>query len=961
MMKRLPFVRLLCLIALLFGGVRVAWAAPSTQVGPYGVEVTTEPETIPIGKAQLRLKVTDASGEPVTGATVRSLTRMPGMTMGEREETATPLPDTPGVYVADAAFPMGGAYVVDIKIAGARGEATGALDLKTGQSTAGGGSAHFAGWLLPIGLLLLAAFIVWRMRQTEQTVNWRALLHWQTAAGIAVLLAMFFVGRYAVNHWRRPGSMTPLEAQGMEMKMPAPQGTTAVELATVRLDPLRNTVRYTGQAVGYLEQEVYPRVTGNLIWMPLYAGDKVRRGQLLARLDRSEIDPQIAAQRAAQSVAKQGVLSSQGQYRQSQAAARQANAALDAKRGALSEAMSAERKARAQLGSKQGELAAARSAQRKARATAGGSEGAVDEARSEARRAQAALREATSALNAARGATREAQSDLEAAREEKSNAEADRDVAQGAVTDARAQLQAALADLEYWTKEIARMRVLVKEGAVSREEFQREEAQYENAIAKVRAARARVTQVQAGVRGSESRIRRAEAMTRSAAAKAQQADAAVEGSRARVEQARAAIAGANSRVRQARAGATGAGADVSGADARIAQMEADVRGARAEIGGAGARVQQARAEIEAAQAAVGAARAAAEVARSGIGQAQAGVEQAQAGVSAATTKGDYTEIRSLLDGVVTQRLISPGTLVSPGQAILKVAQINPIRVQANVAEADLQSVRVGSIVTVRDRDNTAKPVTARVTSVAPAIDPQTRTGLVEAIVSNPQSRFVPGEYVTMEIATGQSQVPLSVPAAAVQQRAALSSSEKPSSYVWVAEAGDGGNLKVRPVSVQTGISNGERVEIRSGLKPGQRVVTLGHQYLSEGDSVTAPQNTLASVPAADDMSGMKNTDGMKETGAAKNGDVKTQSAAIAVTDKGFEPASVTLQAGVPARVTFTRKTEATCATDVVFPEFSIKKNLPLNQPVTVEFTPSKTGALTYACGMDMLRGKMVVR
>lgn len=131
---------------------------------------------------------------------------------------------------------------------------------------------------------------------------------------------------------------------------------------------------------------------------------------------------------------------------------------------------------------------------------------------------------------------------------------------------------------------------------------------------------------------------------------------------------------------------------------------------------------------------------------------------------------------------------------------------------------------------------------------------------------------------------------------------------------------------MRPVSVQTGISNGERVEIRSGLKPGQRVVTLGHQYLSEGDSVTAPQNTLASVPAADDMSGMKNTDGMKETGAAKNGDVKTQSAAIAVTDKGFEPASVTLQAGVPARVTFTRKTEATCATDVVFPEFSIKKS-----------------------------------
>lgn len=952
-MRIAPFLRAFFLIALLLGA-RAVQAAPAAQIGPYRVEVTTEPETIPIGKAQLRLKVTNASGQPVTGATVRTLTKMPSMSMGERQESATPLPNAPGVYQAPAAFPMGGAYVVNIQIDGPQGEASGTLDLQTGQTTTSGSSSSTNLWWWILGVLALA-FVAWRMKLTGQEIRWRALLHWQTAASIAVLLAMFVAGRYAVNHWRRPGSTTPLEAQGMEMNMPAPVGTTAVELATVKLEPLQNTVSYSGQAVGYLEQEVYPRVTGNLIWMPFYAGDKVKKGQLLARLDRSEIDPQIAAQRAAQSAAEQGALSAQGQYQQAQAATRQANAALSAKRGALQQAISEERKMRAQLGSKQGELEAARSAARKAQANVGGSAGAVDEARSEAKQAQSALKEATSALGAARAATEEAQSDAEAAREAKGNAEADRDVAQSAVTDARAQVTAAQADLEYWQKEIARMQVLVKEGAVSREEFQREQAQYETAQAKVRAAEARVVQVLAGVRGADSRIRRADAQARSAQAKARQAVAAVESAQARIEQARAAISAANARVRQAQAGASGAGADVSGAGARIAQMEADVRAARADIGSAGAQVQQARAEIEAAQAGVGAARAASDVARSGIGQAQAGVSQAEAGVSAATTKGDYTEIRSLLDGVVTQRLISPGTLVSPGQAILKVAQIDPIRVQANVAEADLNRVRVGSIVTVRDRDKKAKAVTARVTSVAPAIDPQTRTGLVEAIVANPERRLVPGEYVTMEIAVGQSQTPLSVPTSAVQTRAALSAGEKPSSYVWVADE-ESGQWKVRAVAVQTGVSNGTRVEIRSGLKPGQRVVTLGAQYLSDGDTVTA-SNTAPSTLAE---SHLADAPEMKMD-AMKAADGKTQSASIAVTDKGFEPARVSLKAGVPARVTFTRQTEATCATDVVFPAFGIKKELPLNQPVVVEFTPKKSGDLSYACGMNMLRGTLVVQ
>ena len=84
-----------------------------------------------------------------------------------------------------------------------------------------------------------------------------------------------------------------------------------------------------------------------------------------------------------------------------------------------------------------------------------------------------------------------------------------------------------------------------------------------------------------------------------------------------------------------------------------------------------------------------------------------------------------------------------------------------------------------------------------------------------------------------------------------------------------------------------------------------------------------------------------------------------QTATVEVTDKGFEPSSLKLKAGAPAKVTFVRKTDATCAKEVVIKEYNINRKLPLNEPVTVEFTPHK-GEFSFACGMDMIKGKLIV-
>src|SRR5204862_1682547 len=94
-------------------------------------------------------------------------------------------------------------------------------------------------------------------------------------------------------------------------------------------------------------------------------------------------------------------------------------------------------------------------------------------------------------------------------------------------------------------------------------------------------------------------------------------------------------------------------------------------------------------------------------------------------------------------------------LVNPGQAILKVSQIQPIRLQANVAEGDLQMIRVGSRVRVRGTRDPKHTVEARVSAVFPGVDPTARTGIVEALYPNRDARFRPGEFLTMEITTGE--------------------------------------------------------------------------------------------------------------------------------------------------------------------------------------------------------------
>ena len=83
---------------------------------------------------------------------------------------------------------------------------------------------------------------------------------------------------------------------------------------------------------------------------------------------------------------------------------------------------------------------------------------------------------------------------------------------------------------------------------------------------------------------------------------------------------------------------------------------------------------------------------------------------------------------------------------------------------------------------------------------------------------------------------------------------------------------------------------------------------------------------------------------------------------IKVTVKGgYSPDVIVVKKDVPVRLNFFRDETSSCSEKVVFGDFGIAKDLPAYKTTPIEFTPEKTGEFTFACGMNMIRGKLIVQ
>ncbi len=173
-------------------------------------------------------------------------------------------------------------------------------------------------------------------------------------------------------------------------------------------------------------------------------------------------------------------------------------------------------------------------------------------------------------------------------------------------------------------------------------------------------------------------------------------------------------------------------------------------------------------------------------------------------------------IRSPIDGVVVTRNISVGQVVDLGFNAFDITNLSTVWVTAAVNQQDLALMHTGALAEILDSASPDKAYTGRVTMIGDTIDPQTRTAPVRIVVSNPATRLRPGMFISAHIAEPATRDALFVPENALQEINGLQ-------VVFVDSNGQ--TFQARTVSL--GIRSQGKVEVVSGLHPGDRIVVNG--------------------------------------------------------------------------------------------------------------------------------------
>jgi HlyD family secretion protein len=249
-----------------------------------------------------------------------------------------------------------------------------------------------------------------------------------------------------------------------------------------------------------------------------------------------------------------------------------------------------------------------------------------------------------------------------------------------------------------------------------------------------------------------------------------------------------------------------------------------------------------------------------------IGQAQA---LKSAGGQLAAAKGkflgaeaqlSYSEIKSPIDGVVTERPQYPGELAAANQPLLTVMDLSKLIAKAHIAQSEAVALKVGDPAEMQ-LPGLQEKVKGRVSLVSPAVDPGSTTIEVWVETTKPSSALKPGMTVQVQIAAATAQDALAVPASAVYKNA------DGTSFVLVA----GADEKAHAKTVETGIRGASEVQILSGIKEGEAIITSGGYALPDNTQIKieAPAPAEKDTGSADE-SAKKGGDKTKPAEKAKD-------------------------------------------------------------------------------------------
>jgi len=221
----------------------------------------------------------------------------------------------------------------------------------------------------------------------------------------------------------------------------------------------------------------------------------------------------------------------------------------------------------------------------------------------------------------------------------------------------------------------------------------------------------------------------------------------------------------------------------------------------------------------------------------------------------------YTTIRAPIAGMVSQRLVKLGNQIQLGQTLFRIDDFDPLEARVAVPEREMQAIKTGQDVQMLVDAISGQVFTGKVARVSPIVDPKTGTFDVIAQFQDNGSGLRSGMFGRVKIVTAIHPNALLIPRAALL-------GEGRDAAVFVIDG-----TKVKRVALSTGLTADGKVEVLSGLKAGDSVVTLGQNSVREGSEVQVigqkrpAQNDPTSTSAAPAI-GVPTTDTPAPTPAA---------------------------------------------------------------------------------------------
>ena len=206
--------------------------------------------------------------------------------------------------------------------------------------------------------------------------------------------------------------------------------------------------------------------------------------------------------------------------------------------------------------------------------------------------------------------------------------------------------------------------------------------------------------------------------------------------------------------------------------------------------------------------------------------AQQQVAAGRAGLGLASGQLRYASVVAPINGVVTQKMANAGDLAAPGRPVLVIEGLKKLQVRTQVSSDVYARIKTGEKVAITpDGDANLAPIEGVIAQVVPAADPASHSHLVK-IDLPAGSGLSSGNFVRVGFAVGE-RAGIRVPAAALAERAGITG-------VFVVDAQGIARYRM----VRTGASEQDRVEIQSGLNPGDKVVVSNVGQLENGDKVS---------------------------------------------------------------------------------------------------------------------------